>query len=1206
MKGNMKSSELPKQVAGNIDRFTGRKWLLPKLLDWWDGSDERLFLLTGGPGTGKSMILAWLAGFGPAPADLVAHEQWARVRLAFKAAHFCQASTRNITPQAFAESIANQLTDTVKGFGDALAATLADRVQIVGTAQAGTAAPGANLTGVAIRQIDLGTLGDELSFDRAFTQPLKELYARDYSEPMLLLVDALDEAQTYSGVILSDLLSRVADLPEPVRILASTRDDPRVLKFFRAIKPFDLIKHADPNVDDVQTYAEGRLAALSAVEDAKRQDFAQRLATQASGVFLYAAIVLEELLERPPSELPDLDTYPLPKGLSGLYKGFLTRELGKNDPHWFDLYEPLLGLIAVAQGDGLTTEQLTNLVGKDIRAALRASKQYLTGELPDGPFHPFHKSFADFLLEDADNPDYHIDARSMHKRIADYFWSVYRGDESMARQHPKCLVPDQRHSKDRNWLDADTYVRSHLASHSAFAANLDRLVNDPLFLIAAEPAGLLMALARSPPDNAALDAVRTYVSAVHHRKSNDIGDWASFLELVARRDGADSFAEQISRLPLRRKWRPRWAHCRVAASNRLIDGYTHPITAVNFGVAEGSPVLVAGSDNGVIRAWDPRTGVLVKTFAVLDSAPISAVAIANDAPALIAGDKAGMVSVWDLRTGLQCLDPFRAHSGAIRELNVVMVTGGALIVSVGVDEKLVILDVNTGCAIAGPLSEQVVCASAIGELEGRSVLALTKDGESISLWDIENQELMRSLYDPFILSPIDSMVFGTSDIIAKEGGNLQLRDIEDGQKIGPATDAGSYSSPFASLEIGRKEMLLATVTGEFVRIWREGGIIAPLVALSGNNGEINAIALGEIEGQPFAASGAEDGTVRIWNLSEFIGASGANKNLHYNRVNSMSVGTMPDRRQVVAAQIDYDEPTTRVLPFEPNRGIRGWDLASGEEFCDIRGQMSHNATALTAGGLCDRPLLVFEGNEESIWYHDIANGENRKLGRALSRIAAIDICEWSGQTVIVSVDREGVLDVYDGATKVLIHSVILPFDESWENDEPSFFFPKRYTDKAVISASRYCPIVIAGGNDPRVRAWEVTGAHLLDFKFDSEDRGAVTAISSASIGSQLIVAIGTSYGLVGYWNWSDNGALVELRQHRNRVNAVFVGILNGIAVVLSGGEDGALQVQALDQSYEHAVDLGVPITAVKLGAPADVVVGTSIGVLVLSFAAPDC
>ena len=82
----------------------------------------------------------------------------------------------------------------------------------------------------------------------------------------------------------------------------------------------------------------------------------------------------------------------LPEGLSGLYPAFLTRELGKDEPHWFDLYEPLLGLIAVAQGEGLTTEQLTDIIGKDIRAALRACKQYLDGELPAGPFRLFHKS----------------------------------------------------------------------------------------------------------------------------------------------------------------------------------------------------------------------------------------------------------------------------------------------------------------------------------------------------------------------------------------------------------------------------------------------------------------------------------------------------------------------------------------------------------------------------------------------------------------------------------------------------------------------------------------------------------------------------------------------------------------------------------------------------------------------------------------------
>jgi hypothetical protein len=411
--------ELPRRVAESIDQFTGRTWLLPKLLEWWDQSDERLFLLTGSPGTGKSMILAWLAGFGPEPPDSVAAEQLNRLRKVVKAAHFCQASSRNITAQAFAESIANQLTGTVKGFADVLAATLAERVQIT-AAQTIGAEP--SITRVSIGRIDLGTLGDEVSFDRAFTQPLKKLYASGYSEPMLLLVDALDEADTYTGVKIPELLSRLSDLPTPIRILASTRDEPRVLKFFRSIKLLDLIQEAAPDIKDVRDYVLGRLRPLNAMSDIMRIQIADRLVTQARGNFLYVAVVLNELLARGPTPLSDLDTYSLPDGLGGLYHDFLTRELGKDERRWFDLYEPLLGLIAVAQDEGLTAQQLTDIIGKDIRAALRVTKQYLSGELPDGPFRLFHKSFADFLLENEDNVDYRIDAKAMHRRIAKYYF----------------------------------------------------------------------------------------------------------------------------------------------------------------------------------------------------------------------------------------------------------------------------------------------------------------------------------------------------------------------------------------------------------------------------------------------------------------------------------------------------------------------------------------------------------------------------------------------------------------------------------------------------------------------------------------------------------------------------------------------------------------------------------------------------------------
>jgi hypothetical protein len=464
--------ELPKRVAENINRFTGRAWLLPKLLAWWDHSDDdqkRMFLLTGEPGTGKSMILAWLAGYGPPPKDdPSAREQLARLRTLIKAAHFCQADGRNNSPQAFAESIANQLTRNVEGFGKALVATLADRVNIVGIAQASTAASGSSLTGVAIGRIDLGTIeGDERSFDQAFTQPLKKLYETSHTEalkPILLLVDALDEAQTYTGKrTLPELLSSLVDLPEHVRILATMRDDQRILKFFRGIRPFHLIRDATDETDDIRRYAVQRLTSLGTLSDRKRNNFAERLSTQAGGVFLYAAMVLDDLLKRPISEFPDLAIYPLPKGLSGLYHDFLNRELGKDERRWFDLYEPLLGILGVAQGEGLSATQLNAILGKDIRAELRIIKQYLSGELPEGPFHPFHKSFSDFLLEDKNNLDYHIDATSMHQRIAEYYWSKHCD----------------------SWPCADHYALAYVATHLRFASawkQLERLLLDPSYV----------------------------------------------------------------------------------------------------------------------------------------------------------------------------------------------------------------------------------------------------------------------------------------------------------------------------------------------------------------------------------------------------------------------------------------------------------------------------------------------------------------------------------------------------------------------------------------------------------------------------------------------------------------------------------------------------------------------------------------------------
>ena len=347
----------PVAIAANIKYFTGRKWLLPRLLSWLEQSSDRVFLLTGGPGTGKSMVMAWLAGAGPIPTDPTAQSQLEQIRSSVAAVHYCQAASRNITPQAFAENIANQLTRRVPKFAEALSATLAERVQINVSQPIGTVEAGANVTvtGVMIGRIDLGNLGDELSFDRTFTQPIKKLYADGYDKIMLVLIDALDEAQVYRGnVNLVQLLSELADLPPQVRFIETTRSDPRVDKYFLDVSKIDLIEDAPFDNADVRIYVAQRLASEAPGLDSEKRDLlAMRIGEEAKGVFLYGHMVVNDLLSHL-SDIPGLENYQLPKGLSRLYHNFLNREIGRDDNRWYETFRPLLGLIAVARGSGLT------------------------------------------------------------------------------------------------------------------------------------------------------------------------------------------------------------------------------------------------------------------------------------------------------------------------------------------------------------------------------------------------------------------------------------------------------------------------------------------------------------------------------------------------------------------------------------------------------------------------------------------------------------------------------------------------------------------------------------------------------------------------------------------------------------------------------------------------------------------------------------
>jgi hypothetical protein len=568
------SVELPGRVADNIEHLVGRDWLLKPLENWWNRRDERLLVIVGKPGTGKSMLLGWLAGFGPEPADPVARRRLAHLRSAVKASYFFQASGRNVSIESFAHGVTDQLIGRVPG----LAGELVEKAHVVGTAHVDHAAAGAKVSGVMIGQLSLGSFDDNL-LERVFVNPLKALYSKGYAEPMLLLIDALDEAQTEGDPTIPHLLARLKNLPAPVRILATTREEPRVLKFFHRGAIFDLVRDAPSDVDDIRLYARARLTSAAIANRDDCEKFAKRLSVQSAGVFLYAALVLDDLLPQPLASLqtPDLDSFALPADLNEIYTEFITRELGKDERLWFDIYEPLLGLISVARGDGLTSNQLAAIIGRDIRPALRACKQYLTGPLPNGPFRIFHQSFVDFLLQDAGNEHFHIDAASMHRRIAEHFWSVHDASASL----------------DNDWLAADPYSRAHLAYHAAAAGLLDKFVADPLFLIASDPASLLGVIDRCSSQSA--KAYRdVYIRTSLH--DLDFSDRASYLELAARRSKQDRIAREFAGLPIQRRWRVPWVLSHAEAPYRTLGHFSGEIGGIAMIPDRDGRVAVVGLD----------------------------------------------------------------------------------------------------------------------------------------------------------------------------------------------------------------------------------------------------------------------------------------------------------------------------------------------------------------------------------------------------------------------------------------------------------------------------------------------------------------------------------------------------------------------------------------------------------------------------------
>jgi hypothetical protein len=389
----------------------------------WLSSDnnEQYFVISGAMGSGKTTTLASLLDEG-IDADRVA------------VAHFCDPNnleTRN--PIAAAESLAAQLASAIEPFAQLLAASSADApLSIVGRASAEQVE--GTLAGVFIRKLTINASAEE-AWRRLVLNPLRLLEESNAKQPVLIVLDALDEADRFDGPVrLSDLVASIPPPSPSVRFLLSTRTPDRLFEALgdaRAVR-WDLssgegLEESRLIIGEFLEVALRRLRADGKVEAGRDvRELASEAAVRSENNFLYARFLIDTIaLGTRPISIEDIAR--LPPKIEQFWRKTLRQIVGTDEGGWLDRFEPLLAVLCAAR-EPLYEPELEAFTGLSLgplRLALARMRPFLDRSRGDGTSprsHSFyHTGVRDFLTDPGQAREWHCDERRAHRRIVNAF-----------------------------------------------------------------------------------------------------------------------------------------------------------------------------------------------------------------------------------------------------------------------------------------------------------------------------------------------------------------------------------------------------------------------------------------------------------------------------------------------------------------------------------------------------------------------------------------------------------------------------------------------------------------------------------------------------------------------------------------------------------------------------------------------------------------
>jgi len=1089
--------------------FTGRQAALVELTGWFadPSADTRLRILTGDPGSGKSAVLG---------------------RLVTLADPSSSPNLRGTTADPSAMPRVGSITAALLAKGKT-----AD--ELLGELAAGLhVAAGAELPG-AVR-----------------TRPV-----------FTVVIDALDEASDPPSVIekvISPLCSAASPGSGP-RLLVATRRYQHLFGSLPASRvTVDLDQDAYSNDADVADYVTKVLLAADDPDSPTpyrdqpklSREVAGQVAAIAGHSFLIAQIAARTLA-RTPRALDSAEVAADRERWRDVGTAF-DRDLdryGEKAHRVRDLLTPL----AWAEGTGLPRD-----LWAPVATALADDQNYADDDIP------WLIEQAGFYLVEALDQDRSV-YRLYHEQFAEHLRAALSPSSAQQRITGELLrhvpvSPDGR----REWLAAALYIRAHLATHAGKGQVLDQLVNDPGFLLAADPARLLPALSTITDPEArksasAFESVhyllpgrppRTILERIRPRT---LGEAAAQLDLAARVHGATLLVDGISRLPFERPWTIAWGHWARPDRHILLGRHTDGVRAVAVGRLDGAPIAVSGGGDCLVRLWDLRTGAARGEPLRGQDAIVTALAVGHidGVPVAVSGgDFDGTVRVWDLRTGRARGTSLHCGTRGVAALAVGEVDGTPVVISSDRNGVVGVWDLRTGAARGKPLHRGTrgVAALAVGEVDGTPVAVSGGDDGAVRVWDL------------------------------RTGAAHGQASTEEADSV-------------AALAVGEVDGIPVAVSGGrdgIVRVWDLRTGAAHGNPVTSGTGSVAALAVGEVDGIPVAVSGGGDGAVRMWDL----------------RTGAAHGDGSRDRADPVAALAVEEVDGTPVAVGRALDGtVRVWDLQTGAVLGNLRGYAGL-VTALAAGTVEGTPVVVGGSLDGTVRVWDLrtraACGE--PLPGHTGMVAALAVGDVDGVPVAVSGGADGSVRVWDLRIGAAHGKPLLPGGAA-----------RRMLRRLLRSKAPAVTAVAVGeidGAPVAVSGWDGWGlaARVWDLRTGVErgklygDPGGVAVLAVGQVDDFPVAVSGSRnwQGKVQVWDLL-TGELRDGRitRHTGGVTALAIGKADGTLVAVSGDGSGTISMSALDRSQHVSARLDAlsGVRAIAYGGQAGWLIATNDGSLFL-------